>query len=158
MKMTPDTERAIAAATVWFPRLRGQGVVVPGNLIVTAAHVVPKNVWLHSGRQPPPREKVRAWRHFHAESRIPSDSVEFTVNIVAVEPIADIAVLEHDPTIATPPRWGDLSIKSIEPVRIFTGHVPRGGSRCTSSTPIRGGFRGRRLEAAPLRSGSGPTP
>ena len=35
-----SARKRVAAATVKFPRLGGQGVIVPGGFIITAAHVV----------------------------------------------------------------------------------------------------------------------
>ncbi len=71
----------IEAATVRFPRKDGQGVLVPGQMIVTAAHVVS---WSTEGGM--------ALGDYYIEE-IKAGSCIFKVQPLAVEPVTDIAVL-----------------------------------------------------------------
>lgn len=79
----PVVRERTEAATVWLPKARGQGVLVPGGLILTAAHCVG---WTASGHMAfgdmPPTVPIRT-----AAGRT------FSANVFAVEPVADIAVL-----------------------------------------------------------------
>jgi hypothetical protein len=83
MAIFQTIKEAVAAATVRFPDRGGQGVLVPGDLILTAAHVVN---WTHTG--------IMAL----------GDDERFIQSVIAggaplliypraIEPVADLAVL-----------------------------------------------------------------
>jgi hypothetical protein len=78
---TPDQQRIIETATVRLPRRGGQGVLVPGNLIVTAAHVIG---WTSEG--------AMAYGDAFPEV-IEAGGRTLTVDVLAIEPCADIAAL-----------------------------------------------------------------
>jgi S1-C subfamily serine protease len=71
----------VAAATVRLPGLGGQGVAVPGQMIVTAAHCVR---WSGTGGM--------ALGDFFVEA-IESGDRKVVAQVYAAEPVADIAVL-----------------------------------------------------------------
>lgn len=72
----------IENATVYFPSKGGQGVLVKGNFIITAAHCV--NFSIDTGMM---------MQDINPEKIITSSGAEIMVNILAVEPVSDIAVL-----------------------------------------------------------------
>ncbi len=78
-----ETKNAVAAATVRFPRRGGQGVLIRGGLIVTAAHVVE---WDNSGLMAL-GEDARFLQRIEAGKR------KLLVYPLAVEPVADLAIL-----------------------------------------------------------------
>lgn len=71
----------IAAATVRFVARAGQGVVVPGRLIVTAAHVIE---WDGNGRM------ALGVRHLET---LEIGGLELMTELYAAEPVSDIAIL-----------------------------------------------------------------
>lgn len=75
-------QRRIAAATVNLPTKSGQGVLVPGGFVLTAAHCV---TWSAEGGMALGDHALEAVR--------PASGETFRAEVVAVEPIADIAVL-----------------------------------------------------------------
>jgi trypsin len=81
--MDNDSMRAlVSAATVRVTGRGGQGVLIPGGFILTAAHCID---WDTNG-------KMVLGEHFE-ERIVTSDGRELFVAPVAVEPVADIAVL-----------------------------------------------------------------
>lgn len=79
--MKKKTRDAVAAATARLPRLRGQGVLIPGGKILTAAHCVG---WTAEGDMvlgEPFIEPVRFGPR------------EFKLTPFAVESVCDVAVL-----------------------------------------------------------------
>jgi hypothetical protein len=113
---TITAKRRCEAATVRLPRRGGQGVLVPGNLIVTAAHVVgwtAEGAMVDSYSSPFP-EPIKAGEH------------TFTVDVLAVEPRADIAVLGALDYLAYPDEseafeaWCDTTA----PARLYTENLP----------------------------------
>lgn len=72
----------IQKALVHFPSKGGQGVLVNGNFIITAAHCV--NFSLDTGMM---------MQDINPQKIITSSGTEIMVNILAVEPVSDIAVL-----------------------------------------------------------------
>jgi S1-C subfamily serine protease len=109
--MTESTRARIAAATVRFKARRGQGVIVPGPLIVTAAHVLSAAHELidWTNAEPVFEEVAVGDRTVAAEVR-------------AIEPIADIAVLSRpdDQTAYESAEAFDAVIAPIRPVPICT--------------------------------------
>ena len=75
---------AVAAATVRFPERGGQGVLVPGGLILTTAHVVD---WTDTGAMALGDGEEFVQKIKSAEGR------RLLVHPLAVEPVADLAVL-----------------------------------------------------------------
>jgi S1-C subfamily serine protease len=72
----------IAAATVWFPRRKGHGVIVPGHFIVTAAHVIThRQLYLSAGL------------HDDLLESIEINGQVYTADVWFIDPIADVAVL-----------------------------------------------------------------
>src|SRR5262245_37875645 len=72
----------VAAATVRFPRGGGQGVLVRGNFIVTAAHVIRRNdLWRGTGFYEPRLERIELGGR------------KLRVDVYAVEFVEDVAVL-----------------------------------------------------------------
>jgi S1-C subfamily serine protease len=107
----------IARATVRFLRGKrtvGQGVVVPGGLIVTAAHVVR---WDGMGAMAGPLGD-----HYVEDVEVGGQKIR--AEVYAAEPVSDIAVL------GSPDDQGPLAeafeqcLKSIEPVPICTADFP----------------------------------
>jgi S1-C subfamily serine protease len=72
----------VARATVHFP-VGGQGVLVPGHLILTAAHVID---WDHTGRMALGDDEAFI-------QPIETSGRRFLVYPLAVEPVADLAIL-----------------------------------------------------------------
>lgn len=72
----------IEKATVHFPSKGGQGVLVKGNFIMTAAHCV--NCSVDSGMM---------MEDINPEKIVTSSGTGIMVNLLAVEPVSDIAVL-----------------------------------------------------------------
>ena len=109
--MTESTRARIAAATVRFKARSGQGVIVPGPLIVTAAHVLCAAHELIDWTNADPvfEEVIVGDRTVAAEVR-------------AIEPIADIAVLSRPDDQATheSAETFDAVIAPIRPVAICT--------------------------------------
>jgi hypothetical protein len=112
----PDIEtlKAVARATVRLPRKGGQGVLVPGQLILTAAHCIG---WTSEGHM--------ALGDAFPET-IESGSRKLTVDVLAVEPRSDIAVLGAlDDQVYTEEAdafeaWCD----ETRPVRLYTDNLP----------------------------------
>ncbi len=75
----------VAAATVKFYKLGGQGVLVPGNMIVTAAHVVEWST--EGGRMTGPFTPFEFYEPVET-----ADGSKFLVEPLAVEPVSDFAV------------------------------------------------------------------
>lgn len=75
-------QRRIAAATVNLPTKNGQGVLVPGGFVLTAAHCV---TWTAEGGMALGDHALEAVRTASGDA--------FRAEVVAVEPVADIAVL-----------------------------------------------------------------
>ncbi len=80
--LTEGMKQRIAAATVRLPELGGQGVLIPGGFILTAAHCIE---WTETGAM------VLGDYFFHKVET--SDGKEFRGAVCAVEPVADIAVI-----------------------------------------------------------------
>lgn len=77
-----DWKRRTSAATVRLPGKRGQGVLVPGGFVLTAAHCVE---WSAEGGM--------ALGDHCLEVVQPKSGPPFRLSVYAVEPVADIAVL-----------------------------------------------------------------
>ncbi len=105
------TDRLIKEATVFLPKLGGQGVLIPGNMILTAAHCVPcsSRGGMYQGMSP--RYDVEVQRRGHGWS---------TVSIIAapcfIDLVSDIAVLAEPPVRSKPPKD-----RSEFPPEEFTG-------------------------------------
>lgn len=81
--MNENMKATISTASVRITWRRGHGVVVPGNLIVTAAHVG----WATAGRDHKPG-------HYNAEeTSVTSQGRKLGAAVYTIEPVADIAVL-----------------------------------------------------------------
>jgi hypothetical protein len=85
--------KTVEAATVRMTRLGGQGVLVPGNMILTAAHCIR---WTATGAMALGDQKLEA-----IETR---DGQKLIVDVLALEPVADIAVLGAVDGQALPPE------------------------------------------------------
>lgn len=72
----------IEEATVHLPSKGGQGILVKGNFIITAAHCVDFSV-----------DTGMMMNDINPEKIITASGMEILVNILAVEPVSDIAVL-----------------------------------------------------------------
>jgi hypothetical protein len=85
-ELRPSIANRVAAAVVRLPRRSGQGVLVPGGLVVTAAHcIVEGDGWadyLPPATGASPVERV-----------IAEDGRELKMIPVAIDPISDLAVL-----------------------------------------------------------------
>ena len=79
--MNQSMRAKIKAATVRFPKRGGQGVLVPGQMIVTAAHVVS---WSSEGRM--------ALGYYYVED-VKAGRRKLKIQPLAVEPVTDIAIL-----------------------------------------------------------------
>lgn len=83
--MTKPTWKArVASATVRLPNLGGQGVLVPGGLVLTATHCVR---WSGTGRMTLgviPEERV-----------ITRDGTQFRLGLACCDPVSDLAVLDE---------------------------------------------------------------
>jgi S1-C subfamily serine protease len=76
-------ETHVVRAIVHLPRLGGQGVLVPGGFVVTAAHCIG---WTATGDMALGPDDYR-------EEILAADGRRFTVTPYAVEPVSDVAVL-----------------------------------------------------------------
>jgi hypothetical protein len=114
--MRAATRSAIERATVRLPRRGGQGVLVPGRLIVTAAHVIG---WTAEGEM--------AYGDDFAEGITGADETSMQVGVRAVEPVSDIAVL------------GGLddqeALKHVEAFEAFCGRT-KPVALCTDDFPL----------------------
>jgi hypothetical protein len=81
-KAAPRHTQEISDAVVSLPTMGGQGVLVPGNLILTAAHVLDCKT-----------TGDLVLGDVHLERVVTPTGQELTVMVLAVEPITDIAVL-----------------------------------------------------------------
>jgi hypothetical protein len=81
--MKPLNMRLVEAATVRLPRRGGQGVLVPGGYVLTAAHCI---AWNSEGG-------MALGDHCLEPVEIPKGAKPFKLNVCAVEPVADIAIL-----------------------------------------------------------------
>jgi hypothetical protein len=77
-------KREVAKATVTLPKLGGQGVLVNGNLIITAAHCID---FKRDGNRAPGRHQPGSY-----VEDIKTARGEFKVALVAADPISDVAV------------------------------------------------------------------
>lgn len=82
MKPAASARAIVEAATVWLPEMRGQGVLVPGGFVLTAAHCIefPKDGGMALGDYVLATVKPRGFR-------------KFRMSVAAVEFRADVAVL-----------------------------------------------------------------
>ena len=107
----------IERATVRFPRLNGQGVVIRGGFILTAAHVIG---WTSNG------DMTLSPEYFYETVEVAGVNIRATVR--ALEPCSDIAFLgepdnqsERDEALAF-----DEAISAIEGVSLHTRDLPLG--------------------------------
>lgn len=107
--MIEERLAAVASATVRLPRHGGQGVIVPGGYIVTAAHVVQ---WRGTGDQHLSPDDYR--EHVVLGSR------EFPAAVAAVEVVSDVAVLGEPDGQRDIEGWEAFveAMNAVEPVRI----------------------------------------
>jgi Trypsin-like peptidase domain len=122
--LNQTTRTKIAGATVKFPRLGGQGVVVAGGcrratrgrdaLIITAAHVVH---WTATG-------DMTLDQHYEEEIEIGGQKI--SAEVYAVEPVADVAVLGYpdDQYDVEGAEGFEATLESIEPVPLCTEEFP----------------------------------
>jgi len=108
--LSPELRHRVEAATVRFRRWGGQGVLVPGRLIVTAAHVIQ---WSAEGHM--------ALREFVEE--IEAGGRRLRITPMAVEPVADIAVLGalDDQAYLDDAEAFEAFCESTAPVPLCTG-------------------------------------
>jgi hypothetical protein len=112
--MKPAMKDKIANATVKFLKLGGQGVVVRGGLILTAAHVIH---WDGTGEM---------GLDAHYLEQVEIGGQKFRAEVLAVEPVTDIAVLgspddQYDPEGC---KRFDTGMATVEPVKICTEEFP----------------------------------
>jgi hypothetical protein len=102
----------VVSATVHFPRRGGQGVVVPGLMIVTAAHVIAKEgFWDYGGLAV----------HFEM---VTVEGKTWTAALLSADPVSDVAVLGVPlPELEEGLDFQD-HLQSISPVRLFTADLP----------------------------------
>src|SRR5438093_7461648 len=81
--MDQDTKARIAGATVRLSALGGRGVLVPGGMIITAAHCIR---WSNEGDMGSAGEE---WREKLEDGR----GHALMAAVLAVESVADIAIL-----------------------------------------------------------------
>jgi hypothetical protein len=79
-----DAKKRAEAATVRLTRLKGQGVLVPGGFVLTAAHCVG---WTAEGG-------MTLGDYFY-EPITTNGNGSFRVSVDAIEPVADIAALRE---------------------------------------------------------------
>lgn len=109
--MDDETRARIAGATVRFSD--GEGVIVPGNLIVTAAHVLRE--WSSAGGM--------ALGDVSLEEIRTADGTTITAVVMAVEPIADIAVLGAPDEYKLAMAY-EAAIEGVIPVPLCTDDFP----------------------------------
>lgn len=104
----------IEAATVRLPRRDGQGVLVPGHMIVTAAHVIE---WSTEGGM--------ALGDYHIEE-MEARNRALKVQPLAVEPVSDLAILGalDDQVFPDEADAFEVFCESTAPVPIYAGHFP----------------------------------
>ncbi len=85
--MSTDWRARVAAATIALPEAGGQGVLVPGGLVLTVAHALP---WEGHGGM--------ALGDYHLVTVKPKNGSPFRLSIYCVEPVSDIAVLGEPDT------------------------------------------------------------
>lgn len=119
MRRRPSALARIEQATVQLPKRGGRGVLVAGGYILTAAHCVG---WSHEGG-------MALGDHYLEEVRT-RDGRAFRLEVAAVEPVADVAVLAEPDNLyedqvafgrwqrdaaAVPLYFGKLQPKDIDP-------------------------------------------
>jgi len=116
--ISAETMNAVARATVRFPVRGGQGVLIPGGFILTAAHVIE---WTHTGL-------MALGNGEEFVQRIEAGGKPLLVYPLAVEPVADLAVLG-----ALDGQWQPEAAEAFEqfcettvPVRVATAEFPYG--------------------------------
>jgi S1-C subfamily serine protease len=115
--MTTAERDRVIAATVRMQRRRGLGVVVPGRMIGTAAHVIKRHdIWRRDAIGDAHFERVRA----HSGRR-------FLADVYAVEAISDIALLGEPDGQAFFKEHDDYQeiVDAIDPVPVFVDDFPR---------------------------------
>jgi hypothetical protein len=134
--MLKTIKDAVAAATVRFPDRGGQGVLVPGGLILTAAHVIN---WTHTGR-------MALGDEVEFVQQIEAGAQSLLVYPLAVEPLADLAVLGAlddqwhpdaadafeqfcEATLAVPLAIAEFPVGARVPAHVFT-HTGRWIAGC----------------------------
>jgi hypothetical protein len=114
--MAEAFQRICERATVRLPRKGGQGVLVPGNLIVTAAHCIG---WSSEGAS-------MAHEATLPEPIATAAGQALLVSVLAVEPVSDIALLGALDEQGFPEE-GDAYeawCEKTTPVRLYTGNLP----------------------------------
>lgn len=112
--MDQITKTKIATATVRLLRRKGQGVITPGKLIVTAAHVIQRaDIWRRDAVGDPHLEDVRVGKR------------TFRADVLAVDPISDIAVLGvPDTQLFEDALDFEEYLERVPPVPICTADFP----------------------------------
>jgi S1-C subfamily serine protease len=104
-----DREK-IAAATVRFLRRGGQGALVPGRMILTAAHVIQRRDWIVDE---------------HHIEEVEIGGRRFKAEVVAVEPLSDIALVgAPDAQSSAEALAFEEHLDSIRPVLLCTAEFP----------------------------------
>jgi hypothetical protein len=116
--MIAALQKTCEAATVRLPRLGGQGVLVPGGIIVTAAHVIG---WSAEG--------VSMAHEATLPEPIETDAGQsLLVNVLAVEPVSDIALLGALDEQAFPEEVDAFEAwcEDTTPVQLYAEDLPLG--------------------------------
>lgn len=113
--MNASTRAKVKRATVSFPRRGGQGVIVAGGYIITAAHVVG---WTGTGDMTLGREDY--WEEFCLGGK-----ETLRAQVLAAEPVADVAFLgcpddQYDPDGA---EIFETLIEGVAPISIYTNAI-----------------------------------
>ena len=111
---TPEFDR-VTQAIVRLRDLGGRGVLVPGNLIVTAAHCIG---WDTSGG-------LTLYGDDYREAVEAADGRVFKVTPLAVEPVADIAILGAVDSQRSPDEAEAFEnfCRTTQPVRLAIEHI-----------------------------------
>jgi hypothetical protein len=110
-QLRENIQERVRAATVRLLPRGGQGVLVPGDRILTAAHCV---AWANKSGM--------VWRRELRQSVRTQDGQEFQTEVCAVEPVADIAVLEAR---TLPQVLQDCNLQLLQDYNVFRNFTAR---------------------------------
>jgi hypothetical protein len=107
-ELDPAIAAGVAAAVVRLPG-KGLGVLVPGNLVITAAHCI---AWTAEG-----------WMaQADNAAQIEAGGRRMIVNVLAVEPVADVAVIGASDEDEAFEEW----CEKASPISLYTDSLPSG--------------------------------
>jgi S1-C subfamily serine protease len=110
----PDLTR-VERAVIEFPRLEGRAVLIPGGFVLSAAHCIG---WSAEG--------YTALDGGSLETGQAADGRSLTLNVLALEPVPEIAILGSPDDQRFSEQAEDFArfVEETEPVPLFRGEIP----------------------------------